>query len=122
MLESLSAKIKLIGTKLAEINKLTHVGDARQCGMITGIELMKDKQAKTPFAWSDAIGAKVCLHARKYGLFIRPVGDVVVFMPPLSSSSAELEDMLSIIHRAIKEVTEFSDCSPKFPDMAAISV
>lgn len=122
VLESLEAKIQLISTKLAEINSLCHVGDARQCGMIVGIELMKDKSAKTPFAWSDATGARVCLHARKYGLIIRPVGDVVVFMPPLSSSVHELEEMLSIIQRAIKEVTEPSNFSAELPSAAAISV
>ncbi|MGI6092157.1 MAG: adenosylmethionine--8-amino-7-oxononanoate transaminase [Negativicutes bacterium] len=122
VLEGLEAKIALIGAKLAEINLLSNVGEARQRGMIVGIELMKDKSTKTPFAWSDAVGAKVCLHARKYGLFIRPVGDVIVFMPPLSSSLDELADMLSIIHRAIKEVTELADGSADYPDTAAISV
>lgn len=122
VLEKLDEKIQLVKDELTKISRLKHVGDARQCGMIVGIELMKDKTAKKPFEWSSATGAKVCLHARNYGLIIRPVGDVVVFMPPLSSTAVELKDMLTIIKRSIKEVTELEKCTPDFSDMNAISV
>lgn len=106
VIEGLAAKIKAIAEKLAAIRCLRHVGDARQCGMIVGIELMEDKAAKVPYPWEQTIGAAVCMKAREYGLFIRPVGDVVVFMPPLSSTVDEISQMIAIIQQSIEEVTD----------------
>ncbi|MCX7781820.1 MAG: adenosylmethionine--8-amino-7-oxononanoate transaminase [Negativicutes bacterium] len=105
VIEGLDFKIGAISDKLALISELEHVGDARQRGMIVGIELMADKKAKLPYPWEETMGAKVCMKAREYGLFIRPVGDVVVFMPPLASTVEEINHMLDIIYRSIDEVT-----------------
>lgn len=105
VIEGLEPKIAAIRTKLAIIGEQEHVGDARQCGMIAGIELMQDKTAKQPYPWDQTTGAKVCMKAREYGVFIRPVGDVVVFMPPLCSTIAEINHMLDIVYRSIDEVT-----------------
>ena len=85
---------------------MEHVGDARQRGLIVGIELMQDAKSKTPYPWGETMGARVCLKAREYGLFIRPVGDVVVFMPPLVSTETELLDMLALLRKAVVAVTE----------------
>ncbi len=106
VIEGLAPKVKAIDDKLAAIRRLKHVGDARQRGMIVGIELMQDKTAKIPYPWEQTIGAIVCMKAREYGLFIRPVGDVVVFMPPLSTSVADISQMIDIIYKSIEEVTE----------------
>jgi adenosylmethionine-8-amino-7-oxononanoate aminotransferase len=105
VIDGLAEKIKAIREKLALIRQLAHVGDARQCGMIVGIELMSDKSTKVPYPWEQTTGAKVCMKSRDYGLFIRPVGDVVVFMPPLASTVKDINYMLDIIYRAIDEVT-----------------
>jgi adenosylmethionine---8-amino-7-oxononanoate aminotransferase len=105
VIEGLAPKMVAIKEKLTAIRELAHVGDARQCGMIVGIELMQDKAGKIPYPWDQTTGAKVCMKARQYGLFIRPVGDVVVFMPPLASTVEEINHMLDIIHCAIDEVT-----------------
>lgn len=105
VIEGLEPKMALVGERLAAIQEMKHVGDARQCGMIVGIELMADKGNKTPYPWEETMGARVCMKAREHGLFIRPVGDVMVFMPPLCSTLAELGIMLDIIGRAIDEVT-----------------
>lgn len=105
VIESLEPKIAAIRSKLAQIGEQEHVGDARQCGMIAGIELMQDKAAKQPYPWDQTTGAKVCMKAREYGVFIRPVGDVVVFMPPLCSTVDEINHMLDIVYRSIDEVT-----------------
>jgi adenosylmethionine-8-amino-7-oxononanoate aminotransferase len=67
---------------------------------------MQDKESKTPYSWGETMGARVCLKAREYGLFIRPVGDVVVFMPPLVSTEEELLEMLSLLRQAVIAVTE----------------
>jgi len=106
VLEGLVPKIAVTAAKLQKIASLDHVGDVRQRGLIIGIELIRDKHSKLSYSWEQAIGASVCLQARRRGLLIRPIGDVVVFMPPLASSAAELEQMLTIIESSIREITE----------------
>ena len=106
VLENLEAKVQAARTKLAGFTPLKYVGDIRQWGLMIGIELVENPVDKTPFPWELAVGAKVCKKAREYGLMIRPIGSVVVFMPPLASTVTEIEEMLNIIYLSIKEVTE----------------
>lgn len=98
-------KIAAAKKKLAGFAELTAVADIRQCGLMIGIELQADKLARTPFPPELLIGHRVSMLAREYGLIIRPLGDVVVFMPPLASTKADIEEMLDIIYRCIQEIT-----------------
>lgn len=109
VIEGLREKINLIQEKLQEIGEMAHVGEARQRGMIVGIELMEDKERYIPYAWEKCMGAAVCMKARAHGLFIRPVGDVVVFMPPLCSTLEEISEMLQMIGDSIHEVTDLGE-------------
>lgn len=108
VIEGLAPKIEAAAAKLKEMEALTHVGSVRQCGLIIGIELMQDKCCKIPYPWEAASGASVCCKAREYGLIIRPIGDVIICMPPLASTVEEIETMLEIIKRSIREITETS--------------
>ena len=92
--------------RLESIRRLRHVGDVRQCGLMIGIELVANRDTREPFPWTDATGARVCARARELGLLTRPLGDVVTFLPPLVADSADIEAMLSILERAIADVTE----------------
>ena len=82
-----------------------HVGDVRQCGMIGGIELVRDKGSKEPYDWAQRVGMTVCREARKHGLFLRPLGNVIVIFPPLSIAEHELEFLLDGVEKAIRSVT-----------------
>jgi adenosylmethionine-8-amino-7-oxononanoate aminotransferase len=103
VIASLPAKIEHVRTKLQSIAKLSHVREVRQCGLMVGIELAFNRQSPFPFELN--IGAKVCSRARVLGLITRPLGDVVVFLPPLCCTAEELASMLSIIETAIDQVT-----------------
>ncbi len=105
-LQHLQPKIKFLSEKLEKFKKLDHVGDIRRCGFIAGIELVKDKRTKEAYTPSDKIGIKVIMEARKRGLIIRPLSDIIVIMPPLSISKVDLGNMLDIIYSSIKKVTE----------------
>ncbi|GAW94088.1 adenosylmethionine-8-amino-7-oxononanoate aminotransferase [Calderihabitans maritimus] len=105
LLEGLGEKIKVVEEELTGIAELPHVGEVRQCGMMVGIELVQDKAEKTPYPWKDKTGYRVCLEARRRGMIIRPLGDVIVFMPPLASSCDDLRVMLNIIKASIETVT-----------------
>ncbi len=104
-LESLPPKIELLKEALSEIEKHPHVGDVRQKGMIVGIEIVKDKGTKEPFPWKEQTGWKVVKAARKYGVWLRPLGDIIVLMPPLIISEENLERLLHVIKNCIIEVT-----------------
>lgn len=95
-----------VAGRLAETAELPHVGDVRQAGLMVGIEVVRDKATKEPFDPVRRVGWRICRRARDLGLLTRPLGDVVVFMPPLASRREELDAMLGILHRAIAEVTE----------------
>jgi adenosylmethionine-8-amino-7-oxononanoate aminotransferase len=106
VLQRLVSKIRLLGEELRKMTDLQHVGDARQSGLIGAVELVKDRGTKEPFPWEERVGYQVCRAARARGLLIRPLGDVIVIMPPLAVSEKELKWMMSVIAECIREVTE----------------
>lgn len=91
--------------QLQEIAALKHVGAVRQLGMMCGIEIAKCKETKQPFAAEDRIGYKATLIMRELGMITRPLGDVIVFMPPLSVTYEELSEMLAILKQGIEQAT-----------------
>ena len=105
VIEGLAPKIEAIRHFLEPIAQLSHVREVRQCGLMVGIELTQDRVTREPYPLAAAIGARVCRHARELGLITRPLGSVIVFMPPLASTIQDLEAMLSIIGQAIQHVT-----------------
>jgi len=104
LLEALPAKISLLGERLRMIGEHPHVGDVRHCGMVGGIELVRNKESREPFPWEERWGTAVCLTARRHGLFLRPLGDVIVVFPPLAISLVELEFLMEGIDTSIREV------------------
>ena len=106
VLQRLTPKIRLLGEELRKMSELRHVGDTRQSGLIGAVELVKDRGTKGPFPWEERVGYQVCRAARARGLLIRPLGDVIVIMPPLAISMRELEWMMGVVAECIREVTE----------------
>lgn len=104
-IKNLQPKIKMLDTWLKEISNLPHVGDVRNKGFMAGVELVKNKEIKKPYAWEEKIGWRVAYHARENGVFIRPLGNVIVLMPPLSISPQNLRQLLDVIRSAIIAVT-----------------
>lgn len=105
IIEGLGAKITAATEKLKTFWQLKHVGDIRQCGLMIGIEIFQDKNARQEYPWEWAMGHKVCMQAREMGLIIRPLGNVIVLMPPLASTVEDIEAMLDITYRAIEMIT-----------------
>jgi adenosylmethionine-8-amino-7-oxononanoate aminotransferase len=105
VLETCRPKIDLLAQALAgEIAPLAHVGEVRQCGFMVGIELAEDRQQRTPYSPELRMGARVTEQVRKYGVILRPLGDVVVIMPPLSITPEEIRALVAATARSINEV------------------
>lgn len=105
-IENLQPKVKLLGDWLGGLLANANVGDVRQSGLMAGIELVKDKVTKELHRPEEKIGWRVAYAARDNGVLIRPLGNIVVIMPPLSISMENLAQMLSVIEDAINSATE----------------
>lgn len=107
-LEQLRPKISLMASLLEMFRNLPHVGEVRQRGFMVGIELVEDKPSKRGYEPKLRKGHQVTLIARSNGAIIRPIGNVVILMPPLSIGQDELERLIDITYRSIREATEES--------------
>jgi len=107
-LQRLQPKITALRRLLHPLTKEPHVGDIRQLGFLAGIELVRDRMTKEPYPLSDRVGMRVAAEARRLGLIIRPLGNVIVLMPPLSTTMTELRRMVEIVTTAIRAVTSAS--------------
>ncbi|TAN62533.1 adenosylmethionine--8-amino-7-oxononanoate transaminase [bacterium] len=106
--KKLEKKIGLFAALLDKFKGLPRVGDVRQAGLMAGIELVKDKKTKEPFRVQEMTAKRICDAARGLGLIIRPLGDTIVIMPPLSVKEAELKRICAIVTKCVKDITERS--------------
>lgn len=103
LLETLPAKSQRIRSALAALAEHPRVGDIRQCGMMVGIELVADRRTKRPLDVALRSGAAVCRAARKHGIIIRPLGDVVVLMPAPAMDDQTLDRLVEATIATIHE-------------------
>ena len=104
-LPRLKSKIKTMARLLQPLRTHPHVGDIRQQGFMAGIELAQDRFTRTPYPLESRIGHRIAQEARKQGLLIRPLGHIIVLMPPLPTDSNTLGQMIDILHRSIDTIT-----------------
>jgi len=103
--ESVEEKSQFLRDELVGFENLPCVGELRQMGMIVGIEMVEERESKKPFAPSLRTGHRVAAEARSKGLIVRPLGDVMVLFPILSSETRELKEMAGILYDALAAVT-----------------
>ena len=83
LIEEVARKTEYVATQLEDLFAYKHVGDIRQCGLMVGIELVKNKETKEAFEWTERVGVQVCKRSRELGMILRPLGNTIVFMPLL---------------------------------------
>lgn len=103
-MEALPAKCDRLAWHLDRIGALPHVGDVRQKGLMAGIELVRSKQTKQPFPPAERTGARVCRQARDQGVLLRPLGDVVVIMPPLAIELPLLDQLCAVVYNCVAAI------------------
>jgi adenosylmethionine---8-amino-7-oxononanoate aminotransferase len=104
-LEQIQPKIARLAEHLARISDHHHVGDVRQRGLIAGVELVQDKTTKTPYPWEQRSGWRVCQSALAEGVFVRPLGNIVVIMPPLAIRLDEIDRICAAVECGIEKAT-----------------
>lgn len=102
VLESLPAKIDRLAHHAGRLAALEGVGAVRQCGLVLGIELVADKATGRPHPWQEQRGRRACAAALRHGAILRPLGDVIVIMPPLVVSAAELDQLATATEAGIR--------------------
>ena len=95
---------KSLREELQALWTLPVVGDIRQVGLVAGIELVKNWQTREPFALRERAGIRVCEALARRGVLTRPVGNVIVLMPPYCTTAKQLEKIVSSLRSAIGEV------------------
>lgn len=83
---------------------LPWVGDIRQVGLVAGVELVRDWRTRSPFALHERVGQRVCDAMARRGVLTRPIGNVVVLMPPYCTTARQVRTMVSALAEAVSEV------------------
>ncbi|HEY1717280.1 MAG TPA: adenosylmethionine--8-amino-7-oxononanoate transaminase [Verrucomicrobiae bacterium] len=95
---------KNLREELQSLWQLPNVGDVRQVGLIVGIELVKNWRTREPFDLRERAGIRVCEAMAKRGVLTRPIGNVIVLMPPFCTTRAQVQKMVAALREAIAEI------------------
>ncbi len=95
-------KGEILGALLEPLRSLRPVGDVRRRGMMAGVELVRDAASREPFPPGERAGRRVCEEARRRGVLLRPLGDVVVVMPPLGTPDVVLGEIAGVLAASIR--------------------
>jgi adenosylmethionine-8-amino-7-oxononanoate aminotransferase len=104
-LSQLPAKVASLAAHLRRIAEHPQVGDVRQCGLLAGIELVRDRRTKEPYPWEEKRGLRACRCALEQGVWLRPLGNVIVIMPPLCVRPDELDRICEAAEAGIRATT-----------------
>jgi adenosylmethionine-8-amino-7-oxononanoate aminotransferase len=83
-----------------------HVAEVRQTGMILAMEMVQDRKTRAPFPWQERRGLAVYRHALEHGALLRPLGDVIYFMPPYVITMEEIDLLAEIAREGIEVATQ----------------
>jgi adenosylmethionine-8-amino-7-oxononanoate aminotransferase len=95
---------KTLRAELKSLWSLPAVGDIRQVGLMIGVELVKNWKTRERFAPGERRGGRVCEAMARRGVLTRPVGDVIVLMPPYCTTPAQARRMVAALREAVAEV------------------
>lgn len=109
LVSSVATKAQSLSRMLDDVRPLPNVGEIRQKGFMVGIELVEDRRTKRPFDPKRRLGAEICMRVRRHGVILRPLGDVIVLMPPLAM---ELKDLKMIVDAVRTELQNLEADSP----------
>ena len=101
-----AALARRLAAALATLWALPNVGDIRQVGLVAGIELVKDWRTRAPFALRERAGIRVCEAMARRGVLTRPVGNVIVLLPPYCTTAQQLQQMVAALAESVAELAK----------------
>jgi adenosylmethionine-8-amino-7-oxononanoate aminotransferase len=107
--KSMDARKRLeqaLADELKTLWSLANVGDIRQVGLVAGIELVKDWRTRDRFDPGARFGTRVCEAMARRGVLTRPIGDVIVIMPPYCTSAEQLKRMVNAVKEGVLETLQ----------------
>jgi adenosylmethionine-8-amino-7-oxononanoate aminotransferase len=93
-----------LASELKNLWALPQVGDVRQVGLIAGIELVRNWRTREPFALRERAGIRVCEAMARRGVLTRPIGNVIVLMPPYCTTQTQAKKMITALADSVREV------------------
>ena len=99
-----SALENTLATELTSLWSLPNVGDIRQVGLIAGVELVRNLRSREPFALRERAGIRVCEAMARHGVLTRPIGNVIVIMPPYCTTAKQARRMVGALRQAVEAV------------------
>ncbi len=105
ILAALPPRMALMERWKERFESLPHVGEFRHLGMVAAVELVQERQGNIPFPWQERRGYQVYQQALARGALLRPLGNVIYFMPPLTIPEEALEELLTTAYACISQVT-----------------
>lgn len=106
LIKKIQKTSKVFEKRMHEILDLNIVGDIRHKGMLMGIELVQDKNKKTPISFKKSTNKVVFEEAKKNGIYLRTLGNIVMLVPPLAISESELNYLIDGTIRTIKNIAK----------------
>ncbi len=104
ILEKSRKTIDYLHKSVDVLKELEHVGDVRKKGFMIGIELVKNKETKEPYPYGYKAGYKVCDKLLQYGIYMRPIFNTLIVIPPLTITKNEIDYLVECIYKSIIEV------------------
>ena len=94
-----------MASAVAHLEGHPHVAEIRQTGMILAIEMVRDKPSRAPYPWQERRGLRVYRHALEQGALLRPLGNVIYFMPPYIIDREQIGELARIATEGIDLAT-----------------
>jgi len=95
---------RVLSRELKSLWSLPNIGDIRQVGFIVGVELVRNWRTREPFPLRERAGIRVCEAMARRGVLTRPIGNVVVLMPPYCTTPAQARKMVAALREAVEEM------------------
>jgi adenosylmethionine---8-amino-7-oxononanoate aminotransferase len=105
VIRRIQGKSKRLASRLNRLSSHPHVGATDVCGMIGSIALVRDRATGERYPAVERRGKQVCDEARRHGVLLRPLGDILVIMPPLSITLDEIDQIMDAVERGIDAAT-----------------
>ena len=105
MLRSNEALATKMSAATAHFPEHPHIGEVRQRGMILAIEMVQDKTTRRPYPWQERRGLRVYRHGLTRGVLLRPLGNVIYFMPPYVITPEQIDYLAEVAWEGIEKAT-----------------